>query len=100
MIQHDSLHDPIVISLQPWDQLDANKVMDTFEKVLNSNQSLAIDESMDIAVGTVDSTKGSGGSRRKFTKIKGENNSLQLKTSIVTTENDDQLCMARAIGIS
>ena len=78
MIQHDSLHDPIVISLQLWDQLDAIKVMDTIEKVLNSNQSLAIDESMDIAVGKVDSPKGSGGPRRKITKIKGKNNSLKL----------------------
>ena len=25
---------------------------------------------------------------------------MQLKTSIVTIENDDQLCMARAIGVS
>ena len=25
VIQHDGLHDPIVIPLQPWDQLDSNK---------------------------------------------------------------------------
>ena len=34
--------------------------------------------------------------RRRITKIKGKNNSLQLKK----IENDDQLCMARAIGVS
>ena len=38
VIQHDGLHDPIVVPLQPWDQLDSNKVMDTIEKVLNSHQ--------------------------------------------------------------
>ena len=54
VIHHDSLHGPIVIPRQPWDQLGANKVMDTNEKVLSSNQNLAIDESMHIAVGTVD----------------------------------------------
>jgi hypothetical protein len=33
-------------------------------------------------------------------KLKGKNNSLNFKTSIVTIENDDQMCMARAIGVS
>ena len=73
-------------------------MMDTIEKVLNSHQNLAVDESMDIAVGIVDLPK--GGARKRITKIKGDNNSLKLKTSIVTIENGDQLCMARGIGIS
>ena len=41
-----------------------------------------------------------GGAGKRITKIKGDNNSLQLKKSIVTIENDDQLCMAIAIGLS
>ena len=53
---------------------------------------------MDIAVGIVDLPK--GGARKRITKIKGDNYSLQLKKSIVTIENGDQLCMARAIGVS
>ena len=55
---------------------------------------------MDISIGSVDLPKGSGGSHIRITKIKGKNNSLQLKKSIVTIENDDNLCMARAIGVS
>ena len=38
IIQHEGLHDPIVIRLQPWDRLNAEVVMGTIEKVLNSNQ--------------------------------------------------------------
>ena len=91
VIRHDGLQDPIVVPLQPWDQLDFNKVMDTIEKVLNSHQNLAVDESMDITVGIVDLPK--GGARKRITKIKGDNNLLQLKKSIVTIENGDQLCM-------
>ena len=41
-----------------------------------------------------------GGARKRITKIKGDNNSLQLKKSTLTIENDDKLCMARAIGVS
>ena len=100
VIQYDGLHDPIVVPLQPWDQLNADVVMGTIEKVLNSNQNLAVDESMDISIESVDLPKGSGGSHLRITKIKRKNNSLQLKTSIVTIDNDDQLCLARTIGVS
>ena len=73
-------------------------MMDTIEKILISHQNLAVDDSNDIAVGIVDLPK--GGARKRITKIKRDNNSLKLKTSIVTIENGDQLCMARAIGVS
>ncbi|XP_060564754.1 uncharacterized protein LOC132723964 [Ruditapes philippinarum] len=100
VIHHQGLHDPIIVPLQPWDQLTANKVMEIIEKVLNSNQNLSIDESFYISIGTIELPKGSGGPRRRITKLKGKNNSLKLKTSIVTIDNEDQLCMARAIGVS
>ncbi len=98
VIHHEGLHDPIVVPLQPWDQLNADTVMAIIEKVLNSNKNLSIDESFEISIGSIDLPK--GGARRRITKLKGKNNSLQLKTSIVTIENEDQLCMARAIGVS
>ena len=31
VIQHDGLHDPFVVPLQPRDQLDSNNVMDTIK---------------------------------------------------------------------
>jgi hypothetical protein len=74
--------------------------METIEKVLNSQQELGIDDSFEIAIGSIDLPKGGGGPRRRITKLKGEKNSLKLKTSIVTIENSDQICMARAIGVA
>ena len=99
-MHHDGLQDPIIVPLQTWDQLDVNKVMEIIEKVLNSHQELLINESFIIVIGTIALPKGSGGPRRRITKIKSEKNSLHLKKSIVTIENDDQLCMARAIRVS
>ena len=32
IIQHEGLHDPIVIPLQPWDEINADVVMGTIEK--------------------------------------------------------------------
>ena len=96
-IQHETLHDPIAVPLQPLDKLNADKGIQTIEKVLYSNRNLAVDESLDITVRRVDLAK--GGFRGSIAKIKGDYNSLDLKTSIVTIQNEDKLYMARAIGI-
>ena len=37
--------------------------------------------------------------RKPITSLEGDKNSIQIKKSIVTIDNDDQLCMARAIGV-
>ena len=98
VIHHDALHNPVVVPLQKWDTLDANRVMEILEKVLNSNQELSIDETFDIIIGTIDLPK--GGKRKHIIRIKGENTSLDLKRSVVAIENEDKMCMARAIGVS
>ena len=98
VIHHDALHNPVVVPLQKWDTLDANRVMEILEKVLNSNQELSINETFDIIIGTIDLPK--GGTRKHIIRIKGENTSLDLKRSVVTNENEDKMCMARAIGVS
>jgi hypothetical protein len=77
VIHHQGLHDPIIVPLQPLDQLNADKIMVIIEKVLNSNQNLSIDDSFYISIGTVELPK--GGARRRITKLKGKNNSLKLK---------------------
>jgi len=58
VIHHDGLNHPIVVPLQAWDGLNATKVMETLEKTLNSNETLVLDHSFDIAIGTVDLPKG------------------------------------------
>ena len=97
VIHHDGLQDPIVVPLQPWDRLNVDVVMGQIEKVLNSHQELAMNESFEITIGTINLPKWSG--RRPITSLEGDKNSIQIKKSIVTIDNDDQLCMARAIGV-
>ena len=100
VIHHDGLHDPIVVPLRPWDRLNVDVVMEYIEKVLNSHQELSVNDSFDITIGTIDLPKGGGkGNRRPFTSLQGDKNSIQIKTSLVTIDNNDQLCMARAIGV-
>lgn len=56
-------------------------------------EGLSVNDSLEITIGLP-----TWGPRRRITQIKGPENSLNLKKSIVTIENDDKLCMARAIG--
>jgi hypothetical protein len=72
--------------------------MNKIQNVLNSQQSLSVNESIEVTVGSINLPK--GGARRRITRIKGEKNSLDLKKSVVTIDDDDQLCMARAIGVA
>ena len=97
VVHHDGLQDPIVVPLQPWDRLNVDVVMGQIEKVLNSHQELAMNESFEITIGTIKLPKGSG--RQPITSLQGDKNSIQIKRSLVTIDNDDQLCMARAIGV-
>ena len=98
VIHHNGLHDPIVVPLQTWESINADTILQIIEKVLNSNQELAINESFEITVGCINLLK--GGSRRQITSIRGENSSLKLKKSVITIENDDVLCMARSIAVA
>ena len=98
VIHHDGLQNPIVVPLEPWDRLNVDVVMGQIEKVLNSHQELAMNESFEINIGSINLPKGSG-KRRPITSLEGDKNSIQIKKSIVTIDNDDQLCMARAIGV-
>ena len=97
VIHHDGLHDPIVVPLRPWDRLNVDVVMEHIEKVLNSHQELSVNDSFDITIGAIDLPKGNG--RRPITSLLGDKNSIQIKKSLVTIDNNDQLCMARAIGV-
>ena len=52
-----------------------------------------------VIVGALHLPQGAGGPRRRLTKLSGPDNSIHKKSSMVQIVNDDQLCMARAIGV-
>lgn len=65
--------------------------------MLNSKQDLNINESFEIDVDSIDLPR--GGARRRITNIHGQKNFLKFQISVGTIQNEDQLCMARAIGV-
>ncbi|OOY87387.1 hypothetical protein, partial [Solemya velum gill symbiont] len=97
VIHHQALNNPIVIPLQPWDNLNADSILEQIQKVLNSNETLQIDSSFEINIGIIRMPK--GGRKRGLTDLHGEKNSLHLKRSVIFITNEDNLCMACAISV-
>ncbi|WP_218669516.1 hypothetical protein, partial [Solemya velum gill symbiont] len=75
VIHHPGLQNPIVVSLRRLELLNAESVMSTIEKVLQSHETLAVDTGFEIDVGVIRLPKGAGGPRRRITDIHGKKNS-------------------------
>lgn len=75
--------------------------MSEITKVLNSNETIPVDEHLLVTVGSIDLPKGGGWSGNKLpvTSLFGSSNSLVRKKSILNVENDNNLCLPISIGI-
>ena len=67
--------------------------MAEIEKVLQSKQDLKLDSSLDIEIGTISPPRGAGS-----TYLSKEN--IKAKKSVITIQNRDNLCLARAICVA
>lgn len=80
VLSHPSLNNPIVVPLQSWEHLNADVVMEEITKVLNSNESVPVDENMIVTVGSIDIPKGGGNPRKlTITSLFGPKNSIERK---------------------
>jgi len=100
VVHHGGLDNPIVVPLQPWENLDSDVVMDGISKVLNNNEELVVDDSLEVDVGSISVPSGSEGSNLPITSLFGPGCSLDKKKSIFEIESgDDHLCLPKAIGV-
>lgn len=93
-IDHSSLMRAILVPLQPLHDLDANQIMGNVERVLQSNENLALDTKFKMNVGLVHMPTGSG--RMAITRIE---DARIKKKSIYAINNSDNLCFARAVAV-
>lgn len=101
VLSHPNLNNSIVVPLQSWEKLNADTVMSEITKVLNSNETIPVDEHLLVTVGSIDLPKGGSWSGNKLpvTSLFGPNNSLHKKKSVLYVENDNNLCLPIAIGL-
>lgn len=88
VLSHPNLNNPIVVPLQSWEKLNANTVMSEITKVLNSNETIPVDEHLLVTVGSIDVLKGGSWSGNKLavTSLFGPNNSLKKKNRSFTSK--------------
>lgn len=101
VLSHPNLNNSIVVPLQSWEKLNADTVMSEITKVLNSNETIPVDEHLLVTVGSIDLPKGGtwSGNKLPVTSLFGPNNSLHKKKSVLYVENDNNLCLPIAIGL-
>ena len=96
-INHEDLKVPIVVTPRKWSEMSAQAIMDRIQYVLSSKDSLKVDKSLEIHVGSIIVPSGS---RFCIQYVTGDHSCLIRKRSIVTIRNRDKMCFARALVVA
>ena len=97
VIQHSCLDGgPIIIPLTTWAKINVEDIMNIIESTQNSKQTISIDSSFEITLGSIELPKG-GHSGIPITSTMGHKNSIYKKRSMIEISNKDNMCMSRAI---
>ncbi|KAG1684193.1 Baculoviral IAP repeat-containing protein 3 [Nymphon striatum] len=95
-IEHQALRTPIVAPLMPVKQMNVDIIINSVEKVLQSNTSITFDDTLKITIALVDMPK--GGARLHMTDLEF-GGSVRLKKSLIEITAKDNMCLARALVI-
>ena len=99
ILRSDQLQTPISIPFLPLEKLTTEKVLSHVEKVVQSNQEFRLNDTVTIDIIHVETPQGSGRSRVKR-GIVNIREYLKKKGSVITINNKDDFCLARALAVS
>ena len=97
VLRSDQLQTPISIPFCPLEELTVEKVLSNVEKVVQSNEDFRLNDTVTIDLIHVEMPRGSGRLKRTTLNIRDH---LKKKKSIITINNKDNLCLARALVVS
>ena len=97
VLRSDQLDTPISMPFMPVIQLTPEKVFSQIERVIQSNRDFRLNDTVVIDIIHVEAPQGSGRSKRTILNIK---NFLHKKKSVITIQNNDNLCLARALVVA
>ena len=104
MIEHNLLKNPIVVPLQPLQQLTSEVIMNVVENVLNSNDSLSITSDFAINIGLIENPSGGGprggAAHGHRIRIINEDDLITKRCVIWNRDFNDDLCLHRAIVLA
>ena len=99
VLNSSQLQTPIAIPFCSLEELTTEKVLSQVEKVVQSNEEFRLNDTVNIDVIRVEMPQGSGRSRLKR-DIVNIRDYLRKKGSVITINNRDNLCLARALVVS
>ena len=99
VLRSDQLDTPISLPFLPVEQLTTERVFSQIERVIQSNQDFRLNDTVTIDIIHVETPQGSGKSNLKRTTL-NVREYLKKKGSIITINNDDNLCLARALVVA
>ena len=97
VLRSDQLDTPISIPFMPVLQLTPERVFSQIERVVQSNRDFRLNDTVMVDIIHVEAPQGSGRSKRTVLNIREY---LHKKRSIITIQNNDNLCLARALVVA
>ena len=97
VLSSNQLQFPISLPFCPLEELTTEKVLSHVEKVVQSNEEFRLDNTVNIDIIRVAMPQGSGRLKRTVLNIRDH---LKKKGSVITINNKDNLCLARALVVS
>ena len=97
VLSSKQLQTPIAIPFCSLEELTTEKVLSHVEKVVQSNEEFRLNNTVNIDLIRVEMPRGSGRSKRTTLNIRDY---LKKKGSVITINNKDDLCLARALVVS
>ena len=99
VLQSNQLQFPISLPFCSLEELTTEKVFSQVEKVVQSNEEFRLNDAVNIDILRVQMPQGSGKSKVKRTTY-DLREYLKRKQSIISINNKDDLCLARALVVS
>ena len=97
VLRSDQLDTPISMPFMPVAQLTPERVFSQIERVIQSNRDFRLNDTVVVDIIHVQAPQGSGRSKRDVLNIK---DFLHKKKSIITIQNNDNLCLACALVVA
>ena len=98
ILRSDQLQTPIAIPFLPLEKLTTEKFLSHVEKVVQSNEEFRLNDTVTIDIVHVEMPQGSGRNHLKR-NIVNIHDYLKKKKSVVTINNKDNYCLARALAV-
>ena len=97
VLRSEQLDTPISLPFMTAEQLTPERVFSQIERVIQSNRDFRLNDTVTVDIIHVEAPQGSGRSKRTTLNIREY---LHKKGSVITIENNDNLCLARALVVA